>query len=371
MFKNLRYIFVVMFFAFGDEVLSKGISDNKYSSPVQSCSNFKKSSISLPIDMEYETKNTALRLGIYKIKYGFPLNLSQENIHGGDVTFFKQFIDNLLANEYKTIFNILDNNKNITQQFVKDRVAFFNTVLSGNNSLKLLSQVCQGNHRIFLLSIDRDGKEKIMSFRFFLNGDDFRYVIEKSLYLDALLRKAYQSSKNHGQLSIAVSDKKIDRAYQVFEGEYFFNVLAEGKQYNSVKINEKSLIPVNGLLNNAVVAYGNIYKLLAEGEKMSFLASLTPRSAQKAKNWLSTLSSDENDHLVNSLMSREIIHAIDANPFVIIFYKDIHYGGVIRHEYLIQNSDSTFGFSLTNFYYENTLDDVFKSQTMFHHNFGL
>ena len=140
--------------------MSKGISDNKYSSSVQSCSNFKKSSISLPIDMEYETKNTALRLGINKIKYDFPLNLSQENIHGGDVTFFKQFIDNLLANEYKIIFNILDNHKNITQQFVKDRVVFFNNVLSGNNTLKLLSQVCQGNHRIFLLRIDRDGKKK-------------------------------------------------------------------------------------------------------------------------------------------------------------------------------------------------------------------
>lgn len=210
-----------------------------------------------------------------------------------------------------------------------------------------------------------------MSFHFVLNGDGFRYVIEKSFYLDALLGKAYQSSRDHGQLSIAVSDKKIDRAYQVFEGEYFFNFLAEGKQYNSVKIHEKSLTPVNGVLNKAVVAYGNIYKLLAEGEKMSFLASLTPRSAQKAKNWLSTLSSDENDHLVNSLMSREIIHAINADPFVIIFYKDIHYGGIIRHEYLIQNSNSIFGFSLTNFYYENTIDDVFKSQTMFHHNFGL
>ena len=365
-----NYSIILMILAFGVDVLGKDILTINSPSLVQSCDKFKKVLIPLPIDMEYETKNTALHIGVNQIKYDFSLNLINENDHGNDVTFFKQFIDDFSTNEYKKIYSILDNKKNISQQYVKDQIAFFNRVLSGNNRLKLLSQVCQGDHRTFFLSINSNGKKKIMSFRFVLRGDDFRYVIDQHFYLDTLLKKVYKFSDNDDQLPIPVEKKHIGHPYHVFDGKYSFQIIANGKRYNSVKIKKKPLSQAEDILDKAVAAYSKIYLLLAKNQKNSFYTNLSDGSSRKAKDWLETLPSNENYRLANSILSREIIHVIDATPFVIIFYSDTQHGGIIRHEYMVESPNSKFGFLLTNFYYQDILDDIFNSQSMFHHNFA-
>ncbi len=371
MFRNNRsFILAIIAFTFGVDVLGKDVLTKK-SSSIHACDKFNKDLIPLPIDMEYESKNTALLIGINQIKYDFSLNLINENNHGNDVTFFKQFIDDFSTNEYKKIYSILDNKKNISQQYVKDHIAFFNRVLSENNRLKLLSQVCQGDHRTFFLSINSNGEKKIISFRFSLRNDGFRYVIDQHFYLDTLLKKVYKFSDNDDQLPIPVEKKHIGHPYQIFDGKYSYQIIANGKRYNSLKINKKPLNQAEGLLDKAVAAYNNIYLLLAKNQKNSFYTNLSDGSAKKAKDWLETLPSSENYRLVNSILSREIIHAIDADPFVIIFYSDTQHGGIIRHEYMIRSPNSKFGFLLTNFYYEDTLDDIFKSRLMFHQNFAV
>ena len=368
---NRRFILAIIAFTFGVGVLGKDVLTIKSSSILHTCDKFNKDLIPLPIDMEYEAKNTALLIGVNQIKYDFSLDLFHENKLGSDVAFFQQFIDDFSTNEYKKIYSILDANKNITQQYVKDRIAFLNTVLSGNNGLKLLSQVCQGDHRIFFVSINSNGKKKIMSFRFVLRGDDFRYVIDQQFYLDTLLKKVYKFSDNDNEFPIPVEKKHIGHPYHIFEGKYSFQIIANGKRYNSVKINKKPLNQAEDLLDKAVAAYSKIYLLLSKNQKNSFYTNLSDGSSRKAKDWLEALSSNENYRLENSILSREIIHAIDADPFVIIFYRDTQHGGIIRHEYMIKSPNSKFGFLLTNFYYEDTLDDIFKSQLMFHHNFAV
>lgn len=371
---NRRFILAIIAFAFafafGVDVLGKDILTKKSSSILHACDKFNKDLIPLPIDMEYESKNTALLIGINQIKYDFSLNLINENNHGNDVTFFKQFIDDFSTNEYKKIYSILDNKKNISQQYVKDHIAFLNRVLSGNNRLKLLSQVCQGDHRTFFLSINANGEKKIISFRFSLRNDGFRYVIDQRFYLDKLLKKVYKFSQNYNQLPMSTMGKNIGHAYQIFEGKYSFQIIANGKRYNSVKINKKPLNQAEDLLDKAVAAYSEIYLLLAKNQKNSFYANLSDGSSRKAKDWLEALPFDENYRLANSILSREIIHVIDATPFVIIFYSDTQHGGIIRHEYMVESPNSKFGFLLTNFYYQDTLDDIFNSQSMFHHNFA-
>lgn len=369
--KNIRLILVLIAFVFGVNVLGKDILNMDSPAPIQTCDKFNKVLMPLPIDMEYEAKNTALLIGVNQIKYDFSLDLFHENELGSDVAFFKQFIDDFSTDEYKKIYSILDNKKNITQQYVKHRIAFLNRVLTGSNGLKLLSQVCQGDHRVFFASINSNGKKKIMSFRFVLRGDDFRYLIDQHFYLDTLLKKVYKFSDNNGQLPIPVEKKHIGDPYHVFDGKYSYQIIANGKRYNSVKINKKPPNQAEDLLDKAVAAYSNIYLLLAKNQKNSFYTNLSDGSAKKAKKWLETLPSNENYRFINSILSREIIHAIDAYPFVIIFYRDIQHGGIIRHEYMIKSHSSKFGFLLTNFYYEDTLDDIFKSQSMFHHNFSV
>ncbi len=369
--KNIRLILVLIAFVFGVNVLGKNILNMDSPGPIQTCDKFNKALIPLPIDMEYEAKNTALLIGVNQIKYDLSLDLFHENELGSDVAFFKQFIDDFSTDEYKKIYSILDNKKNITQQYVKHRIAFLNRVLTGNNGLKLLSQVCQGDHRVFFASINSNGKKKIMSFRFVLRGDNFRYLIDQHFYLDTLLKKVYKFSYSNGQLPVPVEKKYIGHPYHVFDGKYSYQIIANGKRYNSVKINKKRSNQAEDLLDKAVAAYSNIYLLLAKNQKNSFYTNLSDGSAIKAKKWLETLPSNENYRFINSILSREIIHAIDAYPFVIIFYRDTQHGGIIRHEYMIKSHSSKFGFLLTNFYYEDTLDDIFKSQSMFHHNFAV
>ena len=87
MFRNNRsFILAIIAFTFGVDVLGKDVLTKK-SSSIHACDKFNKDLIPLPIDMEYESKNTALLIGINQIKYDFSLNLINENNHGNDVTF--------------------------------------------------------------------------------------------------------------------------------------------------------------------------------------------------------------------------------------------------------------------------------------------
>jgi len=91
--KNIRLILVLIAFVFGVNVLGKNILNMDSPGPIQTCDKFNKALIPLPIDMEYEAKNTALLIGVNQIKYDLSLDLFHENELGSDVAFFKQFIE--------------------------------------------------------------------------------------------------------------------------------------------------------------------------------------------------------------------------------------------------------------------------------------